>query len=91
VKTQALDNIFKISLWLLLSPQSYSLNKLIALNAIFWCCLEKRLPLRIDFNDYTTKLVAGDTIKLYVKGKVMETGQLFVTHQTRAQGFGESV
>ena len=81
-----------------MSPQSYSPNKLIALNAIFWCCLEKRLPLRIDFNDYMTKLGAGDTIKLYVKGKVMETGQLFVTQkdvdltwQTRAQGFGESV
>lgn len=28
-----------------------------------------------------TKQGAGDTIKLYVKGKVMETGQLFVTQK----------
>jgi len=38
---------------------------------------EKRLVLTIEPNDYITKLGAGGSIKLYVKGKVTETGQSF--------------
>lgn len=53
------------------------LTALITLTAIFRSCSEKRLVLTIEPNDYITKLGAGGSIKLYVKGKVTETGQSF--------------
>ncbi|KAJ7377341.1 hypothetical protein OS493_029700 [Desmophyllum pertusum] len=40
---------------------------------------EKRLVLTIEPNDYITKSGEDATVKLYVKGKVEETGQSFAT------------
>ena len=60
----------------------FVLNTLVLTStAIFWCCLEQRVPLTIEPNDYVIKSAAGSTIKLYVKGKVTETGQAFVTQK----------
>ena len=46
---------------------------------LFFLCVEKRLVLTIEPEDYITKNGAGGSIKLYVKGDVEETGQSFAT------------
>ena len=48
-------------------------------SAYFSFCVEKRLVLTIEPQDYITKNGAGGSIKLYVKGDVEETGQSFAT------------
>ena len=48
-------------------------------SAYFSFCVEKRLGLTIEPQDYITKNGAGGSIKLYVKGDVEETGQSFAT------------
>ena len=65
----------KIWFWactLLSEPQRIS-------TASFSFSLEKRLVLTIEPEDYITKTGTGGSIKLYVKGKVQETGQSFAT------------
>lgn len=42
-------------------------------------CVEKRLVLTIEPEDYISKDSAGGSIKLYLKGDVEETGQSFAT------------
>lgn len=57
----------------------YCLSHKESILLFFSFCLEKRLVLTIEPEDYITKTGTGGSIKLYVKGKVEETGQSFAT------------
>ena len=71
------SNCKRIDLDLLL--QELFLSPKLIEHAFFIYGLEKRLVLTIEPNDYITKSGEDATVKLYVKGKVEETGQSFAT------------